>query len=170
MERTYIIPLRREWLKAPMYKRTGKAVKATRAFLQKHMKMERVKLGRFLNMHIWTNGKSNPPHKIEVSAEVMKDDDGDFVYAEMVGVKKESLKPVLEEKKKEEKIEEVKEESQKEKEAEEKQKVLKEVALEKEQPKPIAEEHHKHHNKEEAEKDREKYIYTKETRKERHSK
>ena len=166
MERTYIIPLRKEWLKAPMYRRTSRAVKATRAFLQRHMKIERVKLGRFLNMHLWTNGNKNPPHKIEVSAEVMKDDKGDYVYAEVAGVAKEALKPVVEEKKKEEKIEEVKE-SKKGEEEKEKQKVLREVPLEKEQPKPIAEEHHKHHNKEEEAKDRGKYIYTKETRKER---
>ena len=50
MERTYIIPLRKEWLKVPIYKRTKKAVKATKEFLQKHMKVETVKLGRHLNM------------------------------------------------------------------------------------------------------------------------
>jgi len=165
MERTYIIPLRREWLKVPLYKRTAKAVRATRAFLQRHMKLERVKLGRMLNMNLWTNGNRNPPHKVEVSAEVMKDDEGDYVYAEVVGVAKEPLKLIAEKKKVAEKTEEVKDKSTEEK--AEKEKVLKEVPFNQEQPAPIAEEHHKHHNKEEAEKDRGKYIYTKETRKER---
>ena len=39
LERTYIIPLRREWLKVPEYKRTNKAVKAIRQFIVRHMKI-----------------------------------------------------------------------------------------------------------------------------------
>lgn len=99
MERTYIIPLRKEWQKAPIYKRTKKAAAATKAFLQKHMKTANVKLGRHLNMKLWSQGYRHPPHKVEVSVEIVKDKDGDYAYAELVGVKKETLKKTKEEKK-----------------------------------------------------------------------
>jgi large subunit ribosomal protein L31e len=99
MERTYIIPLRKEWLKVPLYKRAKKAVSATRQFLVKHMKTPNVKLGRHLNMALWTNGVRNPPHKIEVHVEMVKDAEGDYAYAELSGKDKEILKQIKVEKK-----------------------------------------------------------------------
>ncbi len=138
MEKTFIIPLRREFQKAPMYKRTKRAVSATKIFLQKHMKTDNVKLGRHLNMKLWGKGYRNPPNKVEVSAEVIKDPDGDYVYAELVGVPKEPLKIVVEEKKeglagKLESLTGTKEKSkaevQKEEEKKEAEKVIKEVPL-----------------------------------------
>ena len=94
MERNYVIPLRKEFQKAPIYKRAQKAAYATKAFLQKHMKTENVKLGRHLNMYIWKNGPRNPPGKVEVHVELVKDADGDYAYAELVGKEKEVLKPI----------------------------------------------------------------------------
>jgi len=155
MERTYVIPLRREFQKAPIYKRTKRAVAATKTFLKKNMKMDDIKLGRHLNMVLWARGNRNPPHKVEVSAEVIKDKDGDYVYAELVGVEKEQLKVEVVEKKeglagkvqdlvggkpKEEKQkteQQKKVEKQKEEEKKVKEKVLKEVPLEKEAAKEI---------------------------------
>ncbi len=99
MERTYIIPLRKVYMRAPIYKRTKRAVSATKQFLQKHMKTDNVKLGRHLNMKLWADGTKNPPHKVEVSAELIKDKEGDYVYAELVGITKEPLKYEVEEKK-----------------------------------------------------------------------
>ena len=64
-ERNYIIPLRREWLKTPRYKRSKKAVAAIRQFLSKHMKSDKVKLGRNLNLAVWADGIKNPPHKVK---------------------------------------------------------------------------------------------------------
>ncbi len=93
LERNYIIPLRKGFLKVPKYKRTSKAVKVARGFLMKHMKSKEVKLGRILNMKLHEHGRQNPPHKIEVKA--VKDDEG-IVKAELVGF-------VYEEKKVEEK-------------------------------------------------------------------
>jgi large subunit ribosomal protein L31e len=97
MERTYIIPLRKEWLKVPMYSRSRKATKATRSFLQKHMKVDIVKIGKHLNMKIWARGNRNPPHKIEVIATKVEDKEkGTYVFAEIPGapveVKKEAKK------------------------------------------------------------------------------
>jgi ribosomal protein L31E len=92
MERTYIIPLRKEWLKVPIHARTKKAVSAVKQFLAKHMKNDNVKLGRHLNMKLFEQGYRHPPHKVEVSAELIKDKAGDYIHAELVGVKKEVLK------------------------------------------------------------------------------
>ena len=92
IERTYNIPLRREWLNAPSYKRAKKAMAAVRSFLQKHMKSDNVKLGGHLNRHVWKRGIKHPPHHVKVTA--IKDDEG-IVRAELFGHK-------IEEKKKEE--------------------------------------------------------------------
>ncbi len=83
MERTYTIPLRREWLKAQRYKRAKKAVRAVRNFLQKHMKSEDVKVGKSINLEIWKHGMKNPPSKIKVNA--VKDEKG-VVKAELFGI------------------------------------------------------------------------------------
>ncbi len=109
MERKYIIPLRKEWLKVPIYKRTSRAVRATKHFLQKHMKVEDVRLGRNLNMALWTNGTRNPPHKIEVFVKKFETKEGDYVRAEVPGKKfEEEDKKVVEQKSKlQEKIESI---------------------------------------------------------------
>ena len=45
LERTYIVPLRKEYMKVPRWKKSKKAVTALRQFLVKHMKSEEVKIG-----------------------------------------------------------------------------------------------------------------------------
>jgi large subunit ribosomal protein L31e len=69
-ERTYTIPLRREYLKVPKYKRAKKAITAVKEFLKKHMKAEDVKLGRELNLKIWENGIKNPPHHVKINVKL----------------------------------------------------------------------------------------------------
>ncbi|MEM4328014.1 MAG: 50S ribosomal protein L31e, partial [Candidatus Woesearchaeota archaeon] len=93
LERSYIIPLRKEWIKAPRYKRAKKAVSAVREFLMKHMKANDVKIGPQLNLAIWKRGIRNPPAKIKVSAR--KDEKG-VVRVELFGFevpKQEEKKP-----------------------------------------------------------------------------
>ena len=73
LEREYIIPLRKAWLKVPMYERTGKAIKAIKIFIAKHMKVpdrdtNKVKLDVYFNNEIWFKGRANPPSKIKVKA------------------------------------------------------------------------------------------------------
>ena len=100
IERTYTIPLRKEWLKVPKYKRAKKAVKAVKQFLKKHLKVHReirldhtdIKLGRYLNLELWHHGIRNPPSRIKIT--VQKDDKG-IVRAELFG------KPIVVEKKEE---------------------------------------------------------------------
>ncbi len=103
LERKYIIPLRREWLKVPKYQRSRKAVVAIGKFVARHMKSTMVKIGENLNEYVWKNGMKNPPAKVEVNC--LKEDGGKC-YVELQGFPVK--KPVAEEKKKEEKKEEVK--------------------------------------------------------------
>jgi len=136
-EREYNVPLRREWLKAPKYKRAKKAVSALRAFIIKHMKADSVHIGPFLNEDIWKHGMRNPPHLVKVKTK--KNDEG-VAVVELLGkalpdlAKKEEeekskIKSVLEkiagektkkvfkkEKKVEEKKEEIKEKAEEKKE------------------------------------------------------
>ncbi|MDO8641969.1 MAG: 50S ribosomal protein L31e [Candidatus Woesearchaeota archaeon] len=82
LERTYIVPLRKEFMKVPAHKRAKRAVRALRAFLVRHMKSENVKLGNFVNMQIWARSMKNPPRFVKVTA--IKDEDGS-VTAELFG-------------------------------------------------------------------------------------
>ncbi|MEM4336887.1 MAG: 50S ribosomal protein L31e [Candidatus Woesearchaeota archaeon] len=157
IERTYNVPLRREFLKAPKYKRAKTAIIALKKFLQRHMKSSEIYIGKRLNEKIWERGIKNPPHHIKV--DVVKEEDGK-VYAELSGFKYE--KPIVAEEKqkktKEEKTEEKKEDvkekdvisklenktkqikEKKEKDAEQKEKIIeqlekKEEKIEKEKKK-----------------------------------
>jgi len=118
-ERTYNIPLRKEWLKVPSYKRTSKAVRALKQFMQKHMKTEYIKIGKYLNKEMWKNGYRNPPHKISVTAKWIEEKDKKYVKVELVGApeeeKKEEKKKGILDKIKGEKKEEEKEEAKEEK-------------------------------------------------------
>jgi len=135
IERVYNIPLRKEFQKAPKYKRAKKAVNAVKKFLMRHMKPASddkgrvlLKLGEYLNKKIWERGIKNPPHHIKVN--VVKDDDGK-VTAEIVGapvkeVKEEDKKGKKKEEKKEDK-KEIKKEEKEVKVEEKKEEVKKEV-------------------------------------------
>ena len=50
LERVYNIPLRRETLKVPPFKKANKAVKTVREFISKHMKSDNVAIGKYLNL------------------------------------------------------------------------------------------------------------------------
>jgi len=138
MEREYIIPLRQEFLKAPRYRRTKRAITAIKNFLKKHMKVEEVKMGPHLNEFMQKHGKQNPPSRIKVK--VLKE--GNIARTELPGfpyqtAKKEEKKGKLEtlkEKvtgKKEEKHEHTHEvkDTEKQKEIKEQEKILEEKGL-----------------------------------------
>jgi len=97
IERTYTIPLRKEWRKAARYRRAKKAVNAVRAFLIKHMKADEknVKIGKYLNKELWKHGMKNPPCRVRIN--VKKDDKG-IVNAELVGAPEEKKKKSKEKK------------------------------------------------------------------------
>ena len=67
----YTIPLRKEWRKVSNYRRAGRAAKAIKKFIAKHMKVperdvSKVKLDMYLNNEIWFRGRTKPPAKIKV--------------------------------------------------------------------------------------------------------
>jgi len=146
LERTFNVPLRAEFLKAPHYKRTPKAVKALKSFLVRHMKSDDVRIGKYANLKLWQHGIKIPPHHIRIVAK--KDEEGK-VFAELEGApvelppvperkgkaKKDEKKEVPAEFKKiEEKVEKVKEE-----------KAEKGKEIEKEEIKELKAEHPKKH-------------------------
>src|SRR3989344_2148008 len=87
LERIYSIPLRRETLKVPPFRKANKAVKTIREFISKHMKSENVVIGKYLNLKIWNHGAKNPPHHVKVN--VAKDDKGK-VFVELVDAPKQA--------------------------------------------------------------------------------
>jgi len=148
LERNYNVPLRKGWLKAPKYRRAKKAVNTLKEFLAKHMKSNDVKLGMYVNEHIWKDGIKSPPHHVKVH--VTKDEEG-VVKAELEGFefkgavqtkpkeeKATGLKGKLQEvlgKKKEDKTEEKKDDdTEKEVKEEEKTQEKKEAKTEKKEP------------------------------------
>ncbi|WP_054848055.1 50S ribosomal protein L31e [Methanoculleus chikugoensis] len=79
-EHIYIIPLREVKRSPPVEAGGNTAIKDIRAFLERHMKSEDVKLDKSINEKVWENGSSKPPRKIRVRA--MKFEDGQ-VQAEL---------------------------------------------------------------------------------------
>ncbi len=87
LQREYVIPLRREFMKVPGYERTGKAIKAIKKFIAKHMKVperdiDKVKIDKYLNNELWSKGRANPPARVKVKA--IKE--GDIVKVDFVEV------------------------------------------------------------------------------------
>lgn len=73
VERIYTIPLRRECLKSPKWKRSKKAISAIEAYLLKHTKVSDIKLSRWINEAVWEKGGKNPPAKITLKVEINKE-------------------------------------------------------------------------------------------------
>jgi len=96
LERTYNIPLRKEYMKVPEYKRAKKAMTAVREFVVKHMKSENVLLGNKLNEYVWRHGIKNPPHHVDITA--IKDSEG-VVRVELTGKEYLVVKQQLKEEK-----------------------------------------------------------------------
>ncbi len=77
-ERTYVIPLKKEWSKVPSYKRTRKAIVAIKQFVARHMKvydrdLDKIKVDKYLNNEIWSRGSTNAPTRVKVKAIQEKD-------------------------------------------------------------------------------------------------
>jgi len=73
LEREYIVPLRKGWLKVPEYKRANKAVKTLKEFIAQHMKiydrdLRKVKVDVLVNNEIRFRGMKKPLNKIKVKA------------------------------------------------------------------------------------------------------
>jgi len=152
LERTYIIPLRREWLKVPEYKRANKAVKAVKEFLVRHMKvydrdLKKIKVDILLNNEIRFRGMKKPPTKIKVKAK--KYDNG------IVKVELAEIPQIIKYKLEREKRQKEKAEKKKEKKEEKKPKEKKEEKKEKEELEKKLEEEKKEEEKEETKEEKE---------------
>ena len=90
VERTLTINVRNKVIKVPAYRRAKKAVTAVREYLQRHMKSDNVKLGKYLNLKIWEHGIKNPVTRITVLA---KKDDKGTVTAELPNIPVKKQKP-----------------------------------------------------------------------------
>lgn len=71
VKKSLIVPLRKSFQRAAPKKRGPKAVRALRAFLKRHLKVDEVKIGPRLNEALWSRGIKHPPAKVAVSAEVV---------------------------------------------------------------------------------------------------
>ena len=67
MERIYTIPLR-DVKRVPRTKRSPKAMRYIREFIQKHMRVEDVVIATEVNEKIWERGREKIPSKIKVKA------------------------------------------------------------------------------------------------------
>ena len=67
-EKQFTIPLRKSFVKVPVYKRTEKALKGIKYFILRHMKADEVKIGQHLNLHVWKHGRKNPPVRVKVKS------------------------------------------------------------------------------------------------------
>ena len=134
VKRTYNIPLRKGTQKAPKYRRAKKAILVLKEFIKKHMKSDKILLGKNLNLKIWEKGIKNPPHHVKVH--IIKEDDG-TVKAELEGFKFEEKKAEKKEKEApktpiQEKLDKLKEKTEKiEKKKEKKEEPKKEEKKEK---------------------------------------
>ncbi|MEI6731131.1 MAG: 50S ribosomal protein L31e [archaeon] len=73
LEREYIINLRRQLLLVPIYERSGRAIKAIKKFIARHMKvperdLSKVRLDVRFNNEVWYRGRASPPTKVKVKA------------------------------------------------------------------------------------------------------
>ena len=147
LEREYIVPLRREWLKVGKHKRANRAIKELKIFMARHMKiydrdLRKIKIDNLLNNEIRFRGMKKPPAKIRVRA---KKFDDDIVRVELIDIpehikfaklREEKTKKEVEKKveaKEEKKLEEKEEPKKEDKEIKAEEKEKAEEAKEKEQ-------------------------------------
>jgi large subunit ribosomal protein L31e len=128
LEREYIINVRKQVMKCPIYRRAKKAIRTIKEFLAKHMKVEnrdirKVKIDKWLNQEVWFKGIKKPLMKVKVKAKKI---DG-IVYAELAEIP-EQIRWLVEKDKKQaqEAKKEVKEEKKEETQTEEEKKEEKE--------------------------------------------
>ncbi|MDD5178022.1 MAG: 50S ribosomal protein L31e [Candidatus Nanoarchaeia archaeon] len=89
LKRDYIINLRKEIEKVPRYKKTSKAMKGLRKFILKNMKVDEVKILPELNEFIFSQGRKNPPTRVEVTCLKIEDKDKSIARANLKGHKVE---------------------------------------------------------------------------------
>jgi len=76
IERIYVVPLRRAFVRVPRSKRAERAVREIRDFVARHMKADvaKVWLDTPVNEAVWARGIEKPPARVRVK--VIKFEDG----------------------------------------------------------------------------------------------
>lgn len=131
IERVYVVPLRKHFRRAPVYKRSKRAMNYLKIFLAKHMKTEDIRIGRELNEAIFARGFDKPPHKVKIT--VIKE--SGIAKANIEGIPYKDFRPEEHKRGKEEKHEDHKHEHKVE-EKHEHEEESKEVKEEKKEEKP----------------------------------
>jgi large subunit ribosomal protein L31e len=72
-ERVYTVPLQKAWAH-PRLKRTPRAVRILKEFVQKHMKSDKVLITNEVNEKLWERSVQKPPRRIRIKA--VKDSEG----------------------------------------------------------------------------------------------
>jgi len=67
-ERIYTVPLRKAYWTGSRTKRSNKAVRILRQFVERHMKPEEVVIQPEVNDRIWSRGIQKPPRRIRIRA------------------------------------------------------------------------------------------------------
>lgn len=84
VEREYVVPLRKGWMKVTRHKRARRSIMVIKEFVARHMKvpdrdLDKVRLDNYLNNEIWFKGSKKPPAKIKIRVKK----DGDLVRVEL---------------------------------------------------------------------------------------
>jgi large subunit ribosomal protein L31e len=164
LEREYIVPLRKGWLKVPKHKRGNKAIKTLKEFIARHMKLRvddlrRVRIDMLLNNEIRFRGMKKPPAKLKVRA---KKFDDNIIRVELVTLPAHVKYKQLRETKKKEEITKKVEKKQ------EQRKKLEEQAKKDEEEKPEEEDKEKK-EKEEASKEESLKLAEQQAKQQKHT-
>jgi large subunit ribosomal protein L31e len=83
-ERIFTINLRKATLEARRWEKAKKSVAEVRKFLKRHMKADKIKIGKSVSEKIWSGGNQNPPNKIRIRAIETEEEKKKIVRAELV--------------------------------------------------------------------------------------
>jgi len=67
-ERIYTVPLRRAYWTGSRLRRSNRAVRILRKFVERHMKPEEIVIQAEVNERIWSRGIQKPPRRIRIRA------------------------------------------------------------------------------------------------------
>jgi large subunit ribosomal protein L31e len=67
-ERIYTVPLRKAYWTGSRLRRSNKAVKVLRQFVERHMKPEELLIQPEVNERIWARGIQKPPRRVRIRA------------------------------------------------------------------------------------------------------
>ena len=107
VDRIYNIPLRRDVVMTPKWRRSKKAINVIQAYLLRHTKVKTIKLSRWVNEAVWEKGGKNPPGKITLKVKI--DKEKNIAHAELAEIPKKATRKLEVKKKEEEKARKVEE-------------------------------------------------------------